>query len=145
MIWLAVADRANAWVDRREIERAGPSYTADTLRELAGELPGTELRLLIGADMALIFDQWREPEVIEHLAEPVVMVRPPHDRHSLLAALPAAARDRWSDRVVEVPAMDLSSSQIRQAIATGRFDELGDDLPAEVIDYIRLHKLYGLR
>ena len=145
MIWLAVADRPNAWVDNREIERAGPSYTVDTLRELAAELPGVELRLLIGADMALIFDQWREPKTIEQLAEPVVMVRPPHTRQSLLEALPAGSRERWAGRIVEVPAMDLSSTEIREAIAAGRFDELDDELPAEVIDYIRVHKLYGLR
>jgi len=145
MIRLAAADKPNAWVDTREIDRAGPSYTVDTLRALRDELPGVTLRLLIGADMALIFDKWREPAAIERLAEPVVMIRPPHDRSALLGELPAASRDRWADRIVEVPAMEVSSTAIRRAIAAGRLDQVADDLPAPVVDYIREHHLYGAR
>jgi len=142
MIELAVADRPNAWVDRREIDRRGPSYTVDTLRELRAELPGVTLRLLIGADMALIFDQWRQPREIEALAEPVVMVRPPHDRQTLLSELPADQRDRWADRIVETPAIDVSSTRIRQAVAAGRLNAVAADLPPGVAEYIREHQLY---
>jgi len=145
MIRLAVADKPNARVDTREIDRDGPSYTVDTLRELHAELPGVELRLLIGADMALIFDKWREPAAIERLAEPVVMIRPPHDREALLGELPAESRDRWAERIVAVPAMDVSSTAIRRAIAAGRLDAVADQLPPRVADYIRAHHLYAAR
>ena len=85
-----------------EIDRGPgePSYTVETLARLRDRLdPGTTLRLLFGGDQLHIFDQWREPERVVALAEPVVMVRPPDTTASLLAALPNDdARAQWAPR-----------------------------------------------
>lgn len=146
MLQRALAGQPHARVDTCELDRVGPSYTVDTLRDLRrrhGE--AAELRLLIGADMALIFDEWREPEAIERLAEPIVMLRPPHDRDALLDALPPATRPRWATRIVPVPLIDVSSSAIRRAAAEGRLDQVAGDLPPGVADYIREHHLYADR
>ena len=126
-----------------EIERGpeNPSYTVDTLGSIHQRIGGnTELRLLIGADQLRIFDQWREPEQIVELAEPVVMVRPPDTRESLLRALPADQRAAWDGRLVEVDAIDLSSTQVRGTIASnGGVDGL---LAPDVVQYIQEHGLY---
>ncbi len=126
-----------------EIERGPdqPSYTVDTLASLRQRIgDNTELRLLIGADQLRIFDQWREPERIVGLAEPVVMVRPPDTRESLLEAFSLTERETWADRLVEVEAIDLSSTRIRDAIASkGPVDGL---LVPDLEQYIREHRLY---
>jgi nicotinate-nucleotide adenylyltransferase len=65
MCELAFGDLSRTQIDAREIQRQGPSYTADTLRELAGEYPRAQLFLVLGADQLLAFKNWvRWPEVL---------------------------------------------------------------------------------
>jgi nicotinate-nucleotide adenylyltransferase len=126
-----------------EIDRGPdePSYTVDTLSAIRGRLgPYVKLRLLIGADQLRIFDQWREPERIIALAEPVVMVRPPDTRATLLDALPPDQRESWRNRLVEVDAIDLSSTDIRERLATGQ--SVDDLIAPSVAAYARQHNLY---
>ena len=151
-VGLGVADersRGDAAIWTSELERSGPSYTVDTLRQLRAELgEGVELRLLIGADMAVSFYDWREPREIERLAEPVVMMRPPADPRSLLAALPAEldgpARQRWGGRIVATPQIDVESTRLRQLLAAGEYDHphIQQMLHPAVLSYIRRHQLY---
>ncbi|GAC1601977.1 MAG: hypothetical protein NVS3B2_05310 [Ramlibacter sp.] len=68
MARLAFADVLHACVDERELRRAGPTYTVDTLRELHREFPGSDLLLVIGADQAESLHSWREGEAIARLA-----------------------------------------------------------------------------
>lgn len=125
MLRLALAESKNTVVQLLEVQesrRDKPSYTVDTLEILRKDLPdNVKLRLLIGCDQVRIFDQWREPERIIALAEPLVMVRPPDTRESLLASLADDdAREQWKPRLVDVPAMDISSTDIRQLIAENK-------------------------
>lgn len=126
-----------------EIDRGAdqPSYTVTTLEQIRQGLePGVELRLLIGADQLRIFGTWREPEQVIELAEPLVMVRPPDTRESLLDALPADQRGPWRNRLVDVDAIDLSSTRLRERIAEGKPVE-GMVAP-RVLRYINDHGLY---
>ncbi|MEM9346991.1 MAG: nicotinate (nicotinamide) nucleotide adenylyltransferase [Planctomycetota bacterium] len=126
-----------------EVERGAddPSYTVDTLETLSKQIdPGATLRLLIGADQLRIFDSWRNPKRIIELAEPVVMVRPPDTRASLLGSLASEERDGWADRLVEAEMIDLSSTQLRKKIAAG--EPIGQWTPASVCGYIAKHGLY---
>jgi len=136
-------DRAAVLTD--ELDRAAdgvPSYTVDTLQALRERMPPeTRLRLLIGADQVRIFDTWREPKRVIELAEPWVMVRPPDTRESLLASLSDdETRAQWSPRLVDVPAMDISSTDIRERAARG-VSITGMVCPA-VEQYIQEHGLY---
>ena len=72
---LAISGETGMEVSRIELDRPGPSYTVDTLRELRESYPQDELYLLMGTDMFLSFFQWREPEAIAALAVPVCMAR----------------------------------------------------------------------
>lgn len=146
MLELALGDRPRTVVSTWEIEQPAPSYTYRTLEHLRDAFgDGVALRLLIGMDMALMFDQWVEPERIERLAEPVVMVRPPHDRDSFCQAMTPGQRERWSSRVVEVPTVDVSSTQLRRALQSGEPDQpiIQQTLDPRVRDYILRHGLYG--
>ena len=80
MTRLAFADVPGVVVDDRELRRAGPTYTVDTLRELRAEHPSDTLVLVIGADQADALDQWRESDEIARLAIISVADRPRHER-----------------------------------------------------------------
>jgi nicotinate-nucleotide adenylyltransferase len=146
MLELALAGRPNVRIATVELDRGGPSWWVDTLElvKLAGE-PDDELLFLIGADHALDFHRWRKWERILDLATPVVMARPPLDAAALTSELRRRyAADEaawWSRRIVELPAVDVSSTEVRRRIATG---EPVDDLVAPAVArYAREHGLYG--
>lgn len=145
MLRLAVAHVPRAVVLTDEIDRVEatgkPSYTVETLEVLRQRLGDrVEMRLLIGADMARMFHQWRSPLRIAQLAEPVVMLRLPDTEESLLAALPAGEREAWRGRLVPLPAMGVSSSEIRRRVSLGQ--GITGLVPPLVEDYIRRHGLY---
>ncbi len=107
-------------IDRHAIDGA-PSYTIDTVTTLAARLPGVKLSLLIGTDQLRSFDRWRDHEKIAAIAEPVVMVRPPLTRKEMLASLPGGFdATTWVRRMIDLPAIDVSSTLIRQRIAAGK-------------------------
>ena len=130
MVDLAIRDNPRFLLDPREAGRAGPSYTADTLRQLRAESPGDALFLLIGADAALELPAWRDVEAIAGVAVIVVLTRPG-------AAAPA---HRLIERIVEVPGIDLSATAIRDAVRCGA--SIRYLVPGAVEDYIRTHGLY---
>lgn len=145
MLKLAIADEPHAVVLSDEIERAAdgrPSYTVDTLETLRRRLDaagsadtssgGAEMRLLIGTDQVAIFESWREWERVMELAEPVVMMRPPHTAEDLPPA--------WRDRVVAVPETPVSSTAVRARVAAGR--SLEGWVHPDVAAYIAEHGLY---
>jgi len=145
MLRLAIEGVEHAEIVTDELDRAAdgrPSYTVDTLQALRDGLgPGTTMRLLIGADQVRIFDKWREPQRVIELAEPLVMVRPPDTRESLLASLPNdLARAEWFKRLVDVPAVDISSTDIRERVKHG--ESIAGKVSPAVDRYIRKHGLY---
>lgn len=145
MLRLALKDQPHAIVLTDEIERGGESYTVDTLLGLRDRVAKeAKLRLLIGADHARQFICWRDWRKIVELAEPVIMLRPPETRESLLASLPSELnRNEWAERIVDVPVMEGSSTEVRRRVANGEsVDKL---VPNEVERYIRERGLYGFR
>ena len=117
-------------VSRIEIDREGPSVTADTLEALAG--PGRELFLLLGADAASNMSTWRRLAATRPLATVVVIER--SGEH----ADPPGPDWRWCH--VAVPRLDIASSDVRERLGAGR--PVTGLLPEPVLDYIRRHDLY---
>ena len=144
MLRLALADQPRTRILTDELDRAAdgrPSYTVDTLTALRQRLgASTRLRLLIGADQVRRFDAWRDAGRIIDLAEPLVMLRPPESAASLLASLGPDERDAWRGRLIEVPMVDVSSSEVRRRIAAG--ESIAALVPDAVARYIREHGLY---
>jgi len=119
-----------------------PTYTVDTLEALHKQLNGhIQLRLLLGTDHLQTFHQWRNPQRIIELAEPLVMVRPPDTHTSALLALPSQEdRQQWATRLVVVPRVDVSSTHIRQLVAQHKSIR---GLVAPCVEaYIMQHRLY---
>lgn len=130
MLGLAVAGAPGFAVERLELERAGPSYTVDTLRELRAREPARELTLLLGADAAAELGAWRSAAELPALARIVVFARPgsPAPRSDLIA------------ETIRVPALDISATGIRARVRAGLSIRFW--VPDPVAEYIARHRLY---
>jgi nicotinate-nucleotide adenylyltransferase len=118
--------------DPTEIQRAGLSFTVDTLAAIEAATPGSELTLLMGADAFALFDKWREPERIRRLATVAVLVRGGD-------AMPVV--DATSGvRLLQSRRVDISSTELRARVAAGR--TIRGFVPDAVADYIAEHRLY---
>jgi nicotinate-nucleotide adenylyltransferase len=117
-----------------EIRRGGPTYTVDTLDELRSAEPDAELFLILGADAAAGLDTWHDPHRLDELCRIVVV-----DRPGATATPPAGFR---CERV-EVPRLDVSSSDLRARVANGR--SVRFLTPDAVVSLIRDERLYGDR
>ncbi len=136
MIAAAVHDNGLFGVDDREIRRPGPSYTVDTLTEIAAQHPDAELFLLIGSDILAEIHRWRQLDEITKLARITVMSRAGVE----LDDPAAAALDL---RRVEVTYVAISSSDVRDRIRNGRpYRYL---VPASVHRIIEENSLYRRR
>lgn len=116
---LAVGDDDRLGVSDLEVRRGGPSYTADSLRDLHARAPEDELTFIVGGDMALSLPTWREPEAVLELATVAVAERSGAARQDIvdrLAGIGAVDRVRFFD----MPRLDVSSSAIRARVADGR-------------------------
>ena len=122
---LALCERAVEGNDRLRVlrldaDRAGPSFTVDTLRVLHAREPEHELTFIVGGDMALSFPEWREPEAILELARLGVAEREGVRRADIAERLSGlrGATDRV--RFFDMPRLDVSSSQLRWRVASDR-------------------------
>ena len=130
MLELAVAGNPRLAVERIELTLPAPSYTVRTLRALAQREPGNRFTLLLGADAAQDLPAWHEAAALPGLADIVVFARPGTSvpRHSLIG------------RVIEVPALDISATAIREHVKRGR--SIRYLVPDAVREYIAAHGLY---
>ena len=134
LVRAAVDGAVGIEADDREVRRGGPTYTADTLTELATEEPDVAWHFLLGADAAVELPRWERGTEALELATFVVVTRPGHGVENATAdvrALPQLA----------VPELDISSTQLRQRYRTRgptRFQ-----VPPQVDDLVRDLGLYG--
>lgn len=158
MLELACAGEPGLKVDRRELARATPSYTVDTVRGLRAE-PGFgalhPLALVVGADAFLQLAAWREPQALLAAAHLVVAERPGVDLDAPLSpALQALVAGRWTDdpaalraapggRIYRLrqPLHPASATALRAALAAGA--AAPDHLPSAVAAYAARHGLYA--
>lgn len=133
MVEAAVGEVPGMEASRIEIDRGGPSYTVDTVEQLATLHPDAELCCVVGADVADVLDTWERSEVIARLATLVVVNRPGSVR---TASLPG-----WRVEEVDVPALEVSSTDLRARAADGRpLDYL---VPSGAVRCIRARGLYA--
>ncbi len=120
-----------------EIERGGASYTAETLKEIGRLYPGASLYLIVGADSAVDFSSWKDPEAVVDMANVVVAPRPGFDLSEMEPRL------RGKAQVFQSPTLELSSTMIRERLRTGR--PVRFLVPEAVERYIRERGLYSCR
>ncbi len=133
MTVIATASNPRFWVSRVDIDRPGPTYTIDTLRDLAGQWPEAELFFITGADALEQILSWKDADELFELAHFVGVTRPGY-------VLSDAHLPRDAVSLVEVPAMAISSSACRQRVLAGR--PVWYLVPDGVVQYIGKHRLY---
>ncbi len=139
MTVIATAANPRFRVSRVDIDRDGPTYTIDTLRDLREQLPDAELYFITGADALAEIFTWRDASQLFELAQFVGCTRPGYEMDAAtLAGIP-------TDRVtlVEIPALAISSTDCRDRAASG--EPVWYLVPDGVVQYIAKHRLYPTR
>jgi nicotinate-nucleotide adenylyltransferase len=121
-------------VSEMELQRGGISYSVDTVRALAQEHPSDQLFLMIGSDNLAQFHSWKEPAEIMKMAKLIAFRKPGHEVD------PSAGSIAKEAIVCEVPAINISSTQIRKRVGAGL--PIGLMVPEGVEKYIVEHGLY---
>ena len=137
MVSLAIAGFSAFAASRLEIDRKGPTYTADTfelLREFYGE--GVSFFLIVGADAVLNLETWKKLDRLREVAEIVAVTRPGSDLTSF-----QQRDDLPRVHLQEMPGIDVSATAIRERVQRG--DPIDVLVPADVARYIRQHGLYS--
>ena len=160
MVKLAIEGNPGLCVDARELERAGASYTVDTLAETRSESGSQPLCLLMGADAFVTLTTWRQWQDLFDLAHVIVARRPGFPLEQLASSLPAPLHKEYSRRLEpdpaaleadpagrifthELTALDVSATALRKLMSRGA--SLRYLLPDPVIAYIEVHHLYRER
>lgn len=132
MTVIATAANPRFTVSRVDIDRPGPTYTIDTLRDLRAQRPEAELFFITGADAMAQIMGWKDAEELWQLAHFVGVTRPGHE-------LPVLDRNDVS--LMEVPAMAISSTDCRERVRTAH--PVWYLVPDGVVQYIAKYKLYN--
>jgi nicotinate-nucleotide adenylyltransferase len=143
MLALAIAGQPAFRIDLLEKDRPGPSYTADTLEELHQRQPAADFFFVVGSDVLPTLPQWYEPVRIVQRATLLIVARPhwpvmPAEQLRANLRLPAEVPLR--QQTIEVPLIDLSSTDLRRRIAEGR--SIRYLVPRAVECYIHEKRLY---
>lgn len=143
MAFLATVSNPHISVSRVEIDRSGPSYTIETIRLLAAEFAGAQLFYVTGADaiMQIMRGEWeRSPELLE-LCEFIAATRPGFVLDlDVLRRFNRTGRSLLNVHVMAIPALAISSTEIRARVRTGR--SIKYLVPEAVEAYIVKHGLY---
>lgn len=141
MIELAIGSNPDFVVSSLELTRPGPSYTVDTLNHYRAHYPGKSIYFIMGADSLLLINTWKDVDVLAEKGRFVVVTRPGYRfawEKEPLASLPGVLRERLI--FLEIPGIDVSSSEIRKRVRDGK--SIRYMLPDQVESYIREKGLY---
>ena len=130
MTRLAAAEDRGFVVDTIEMDREGPTYTVDTVEAIDDQCV-----LILGADAALGMPSWHRYEDLAAMVDVAVVERPGYDMNELDAALASSLR------VLHMPTIDLSGTEIREHVAAGRSPRFL--VPDAVVAYIASTGLYA--
>jgi nicotinate-nucleotide adenylyltransferase len=140
---LAAAGDERLEVSRLELDRGGPSFTVDTLRELHARHPEHDLIFIVGGDMAVSLPTWKEPRTVLELAKLAIAERSGALRRDIVERLTAEYGEDVTERLdfFDMPRMDVSSSEIRRRVAAGR--TIRYLVPEAVAEHIARRGLYA--
>ncbi|MFJ6534653.1 nicotinate-nucleotide adenylyltransferase [Paenarthrobacter sp. NPDC091711] len=132
MTVIATASNPRFTVSRVDVDRPGPTFTIDTLRDLRAERPDADLFFITGADALAQILSWKDVDELWSLAHFVGVTRPGHELHDM-------GRDDVS--LLEVPAMAISSTDCRTRVGAG--NPVWYLVPDGVVQYIAKYGLYA--
>jgi nicotinate-nucleotide adenylyltransferase len=134
MAEIATAANPRFKVSTVDIDRSGPTYTVDTLRDLKLQYPDSELFFITGADAVTAIAGWKDAQDLWGLAHFVAVTRPGHKLD-----LPDAPEG--AIQVLEIPALAISSTDIRERVAAKK--PIWYLVPDGIVQFIAKHGLYG--
>lgn len=140
MVVLATVTHPDFQVSRLELDRAGPSYTIDTITRFREEFPGVELYFITGADSILEILTWHRHEEMIHACRFIAVTRPGYDLERIGRVLPPSYLEHID--TISAPGVDISSTMIRQRVRAGK--PIKYLVPEPVEAYIKKHGLYAL-
>ena len=131
---IATASNPRFKVSRVDIDREGPTYTVDTLRDIKAAYPEAELFFITGADAVAQILAWKDVDKIWELAHFIAVSRPGHKL--VIPNVPTGAIEK-----LEIPALSISSTDIRGRVAKAK--PVWYLVPDGVVQYIAKHDLYS--
>lgn len=144
MVNRAITGNPSFAISDLEMKRRGNSYTIDTIRHFLEQYPGTAIYFIMGADSLLTIDTWKDYKTLAQLCHFIVVTRPGYvinDNEPVFKKLPAVVWDHI--HFLPIPGLDISSSDIRERVITGR--PIKYLLPLDVEQYIVETGLYRAR
>ena len=136
MTVIATASNPRFTVSRVDIDRGGPTYTIDTLRDLTAAMPDSDLFFITGADALAEIFTWRNAPDLWALAHFVGCTRPGYEMDA--STLDGIPPERVT--ILEIPALTISSTNCRERTAAG--EPVWYLVPDGVVQYIAKHRLY---
>ena len=140
MVRLAVEGNPGFEVSMVDLDRAGPSYSVDTVSDVRATLsPEAELYFILGYDALMDLPHWHAPDELARITRLVTVIRPGYalDWSPLEQAIPQA---RETVTLLETPEIGISSTEVRQRVAAGR--SIRYWVPDLVAEYIQQQGLY---
>jgi nicotinate-nucleotide adenylyltransferase len=134
MTVIATASNPRFTVSRVDIDREGPTYTIDTLRDLGAQRPDADLLFITGADALAQILSWKDAAELFSLAHLVGVTRPGHE-------LSHTGLPEGSVSLLEIPALAISSTDCRERVSEGR--PVWYLVPDGVVQHIAKHGLYA--
>lgn len=134
MVELALSGHPSFAVSRVDVDRSGPTYTIDTLAELAKQYPEADLFFILGNDAYAGIDSWKDAVDLPKLAQLVVMVRADRAEGGDFPAKPRV-------NLMTLAALPISATDIRERVRDG--ESIAGLVPEAVERYIHEHHLYG--
>ncbi len=135
MVVAALAGRDGLEASRIEIDRGGPSFTVDTVRQLHRADPGADLVIVVGSDVVAGLTTWKDEDSLRHEASLAVVSRPGAD--------PVSVPPGWHWIDVPVAPLDISSTELRDRLEAG--EPVDGMVPEPVMRCIQRRGLYATR
>lgn len=146
LVELLLAGEPGMEISRLELERGGPSYTIDTIEQLASALPAdAQLHLVVGADNLAGLSQWHRAEELLARVQPIVVTRRDAglpDGAALRSTLGSPLAEKLERGQLAMEPVDLSSTGLRAALRGATHAPQG--ITEAMFEYMRQHGLYGV-
>ena len=141
MISKSIEDNKAFAISDIEIKREGKTYTVDTIREIISINGDIEIYFVMGADEIVSIDTWKDPENLLKMCKLIAVNRPKYDTEFVDSEI-KKAEDKFNCDIfcLEIPELDISSTDLRNRIRSGK--SITYLLPKEAENYIMEHNLY---
>lgn len=141
MVELAIEGNPGFSASAIELERAGYSYTVDTIAHYNQVKPGADIYFIIGVDALQLMYTWKSPEQLLKLCRLIAVTRPGYQLDQSDACFQSAPSALWERlTLLPIPGLEISSSDIRQRVMEGK--SIRYLVPPAIEEYIRQNELY---